>query len=237
MSPSNPYEPPQTPGEMPPLVSLIRVAVCYTVFGMIPVVLCGLGSPVIEGDPAVILALPLLPLAIHLATWRCFRLRWRETPWFVGLFIAIPGSCLLARVVIEELIAVFQLQDLLAGNAIWWCWRALFGGFIAFAIELAVSNQLLQRSSMRDVRIAATVGVMSIGVIGIMSPLLEPFVTFLQPRPRMWQIGPTGSVAFANMIWILSVMLSTGFAIHRRARQTSIDEARTGEFAYSVEPK
>ncbi len=226
MSSWTPYAPPVSLQEAPSQVSKFRVIAFYLGFGTLPAVLCCLASPLAGGDAAVIVALPLLPLSIRLATWQSFRLRWRETPWFIGLFIAIPGSCLAAIPIILILAIVLGLEENPADTAIWWC-RAFLGGCVAVAVELAVSNQLLQRSSMRDVRIAGIVGTISIAAIGIISPVLKPFVTFLAPSGgfRGSQFKGTGPIAIAYMIWILSIMLSTGLAIHRRARRTSVGAA------------
>ncbi len=220
MSTSSPYVPPAYLPEETHLVSVFRVIVFYLGFGMFPAVPCVIVSPFAGGDAGVMVILPMLPLAFHLATWLCFRLRWRETPWFIGLFIAVP-ACYLAIIVCIVVLDTILSPGERVTSAEAWFGRILLGAGVAVAIELAVSNQLRQRSSMRDALIAAATGAFSIASLAIASPVLDPVLWFLSPVSRFPLPYESGSVTASYITWIFSIMLSTGLAIHRRARRES----------------
>ena len=225
MTSTNPYAPPAEIENLPARVSWLRVTSCYGGFGLIPAIACAVLSRISKGEGAVFgfVALVTLPIALRLATWSCFRMRWRETPWFVGLFVAVPASCLLVSGFAWVVLLAFPALKLDMKTE-FWAWSC-FGTAIAVAVDLTVANQLHQRSSIRDVVMAAAVGFISIVAIAIASPLFEPLLNVFRPPYYKFYSGPDlGILAVANLTWIIAVMVNTGIAVLRRARKATKDD-------------
>ena len=189
-----------------------------------PAAVCA-GISKIVGAYGGVISLLFFPLVVRLATWLCFRMQWRETPWFIGLFIAVPGSCIFVMALGLPLATLVPEGWTTMETEIWVAWIS-FATAIAVAIELAVANQLLQRSTIKDVLIAALAGSLSMVTIKIASPVLRPLANALAPPPLRFMTPSDPVLYLANLVWIVAVMINTGMAILRRARKTTEDKQR-----------
>jgi hypothetical protein len=224
MSSANPYAPPEEIENLPSRVSCLRVTVCYGGFGLIPAAVCAVLSPFV-GEEGGAISLVTLPFALRLATWSCFRIRWRETPWFVGLFVAVPASCLLVTGVGSVVLLALPAIKLHAGIG-FWGGRSCMAAAVAVAVDLAVANQLRQRSTFRETTIAGVVGALSIITVIVTSPVFQPLYTVLRVQPWMSPYaGPDpNTIAAAFMAGTVAVMINTGMGVLRRARRAMADE-------------